>query len=143
MSGPAVVVGYLFVAPSVLGVILGIILMIVSGGATASAASTAHEEVSTSLRSQGIEETVIVAVLAGEQVDEGTLGTYEQRAAVSSAKSRLAGAEVGAGAAAALSFGFALFMIVGSFVGGLIGYLLTMKKKILQCTSCEAVVQAS
>jgi hypothetical protein len=33
--------------------------------------------------------------------------------------------------------------IVGSFVGGLLGWILIMKKTVLQCTNCQAVVNAS
>lgn len=41
--------------------------------------------------------------------------------------------------AATVMFSIALAL----FVSGLLGYLLTMKKWILQCTYCSAVVQAS
>ena len=85
LSGPAVVVGYIFMFPAVLGVVLGLSLLLSVGDSTG------------------------------------------------------AGGEMGP----ALAVGLLLFLIVGSFVGGLVGYLLTMKKKILQCTTCEAVVQAS
>jgi len=37
----------------------------------------------------------------------------------------------------------AIIMGVTSFVGGLLGWLLVMKKRILQCTFCGAVVNAS
>jgi hypothetical protein len=39
--------------------------------------------------------------------------------------------------------GFFLFLIVISFVGGVFGWLLIMKKKVLRCTHCGAVVTAS
>lgn len=45
--------------------------------------------------------------------------------------------------AATLGSGFFLFFLVLSFVGGVFGWLLIMKKKILQCTHCGAVVAAS
>jgi hypothetical protein len=37
----------------------------------------------------------------------------------------------------------AIVMGITSFVGGLLGWLLVMKKRILQCTLCGAVVNAS
>ena len=39
--------------------------------------------------------------------------------------------------------GFALLFGIGSFIGGLLGWLLVMKKNILQCHQCGAVVNAS
>jgi hypothetical protein len=38
---------------------------------------------------------------------------------------------------------FALFWLVAFFVSGLIGWLLVMKKRVLQCRFCGAVVNAS
>ena len=45
--------------------------------------------------------------------------------------------------ATTLGSGFFLFFLVLSFVGGVFGWLLIMKKKVLQCTHCGAVVAAS
>ena len=39
--------------------------------------------------------------------------------------------------------GVALFFGVASFVSGLIGWLLVMKKQVLECNACQAVVNAS
>lgn len=39
--------------------------------------------------------------------------------------------------------GLALIVAISSFVGGLLGWLLVMKKKVLQCSVCGAVVNAS
>jgi hypothetical protein len=39
--------------------------------------------------------------------------------------------------------GFAVVMGIASFVGGLLGWLLVMRKKVLQCSVCSAVVNAS
>lgn len=143
MSGPAVFVGYLFLIPSALGIITGMALFVSSIVVPSSTTTAAREDATATLRSKGVSEDVIADVLAGKPVKAQALSTYDQQFAVSTAESRLAGANTGAGAAAAIGAGFALFLTFCSFVGGLIGYLLTMKKKILQCTTCEAVVQAS
>ena len=42
-----------------------------------------------------------------------------------------------------LRSGFAVALGIGSFVGGLLGWLLVMKKRVLQCDVCGAVVNAS
>jgi len=39
--------------------------------------------------------------------------------------------------------GFAVAMGIASFVGGLLGWLLVMRKSVLQCSVCSAVVNAS
>lgn len=39
--------------------------------------------------------------------------------------------------------GFGLFLALGAFVSGLFGWILVMKKKILKCESCGAVVNAA
>jgi hypothetical protein len=142
MSGPAVVVGYLFMIPSCLGMLIGILFLVIGGGATASADESARNRIVAELQSAGVDAAVIEDVMAQRYVDKESL-SFEQKMAVSSAEGSLVGSKIGQGAAAGLAFGFSLFMIVGSFIGGLLGYLLTMKKKVLQCGSCEAVVQAS
>ena len=45
--------------------------------------------------------------------------------------------------ATTLGSGFFLFFLVVSFIGGIFGWLLIMKKKVLQCTHCGAVIAAS
>ncbi len=45
--------------------------------------------------------------------------------------------------ATTIGSGFFLFLLVVSFVGGVFGWLLVMKKKVLQCSHCGAVVAAS
>lgn len=42
-----------------------------------------------------------------------------------------------------IATGMAFFFAVCAFVGGLLGWLLIMKKKVLVCTNCSAVVPAS
>jgi hypothetical protein len=44
---------------------------------------------------------------------------------------------------AGLAFGWAIFAIIGTFMSGVVGWLLIMKKKILQCGECGAVTPAS
>ena len=47
------------------------------------------------------------------------------------------------GPGAALSEAFAIVLGITSFVGGLLGWLLVMKKRVLQCSVCRATVSAS
>jgi hypothetical protein len=50
---------------------------------------------------------------------------------------------VGLGAFHAIGSGLAIFWAIASFVGGLLGWLLVMRKRVLQCDVCGAVVNAS
>jgi hypothetical protein len=48
-----------------------------------------------------------------------------------------------ANVARVLGGGFAVVLGISSFVGGLLGWLLVMRKRVLQCNVCGAVVNAS
>ena len=76
---------------------------------------------------------------------ELTVGKYTEEQVTAIHEERINYGAVAAGSA--VGGGFAVILsiigIVASFVGGLLGWLLIMKKKVLQCTSCQAVVNAS
>lgn len=84
MSGPVVLIGYVLLIPSILGVLISAV-------------------------------------------------TFFQ---ISSASSQ-------ASAGAGLAGGFSIFIGLAFFVSGLLGWLLIMKKQILQCNVCGAVVNAA
>ena len=69
--------------------------------------------------------------------------TSQQRSAVHDAQLSASAQKVGAGAATVVAGGFSLFVIVMSFLGGLLGWLLVMRKRVLQCVRCGAIVPAS
>ena len=62
---------------------------------------------------------------------------------VNSAVSSVSAIQSGVVAGAVVAGGFAIFLAVAFFAGGLLGWLLVMKKKVLYCTNCSAVVPAS
>jgi hypothetical protein len=90
MSGPVVAIGYIFLIPSILGILFSAIMLF-------TAASSPH------------------------------------------AANNVALADTATGIAG----GVAIFFGIASFVGGLIGWLLVMKKQVLECNTCKAVVNAS
>jgi DNA-directed RNA polymerase subunit RPC12/RpoP len=59
------------------------------------------------------------------------------------ATARVVGASGAPTGAAAVAGGFIMFFVVAFFVSGLLGWLLVMKKKVLRCSHCSAVVPAS
>lgn len=88
MSGPVVAIGFIFLIPSIIGIIFSAVMFF--------------------------------GVIAGGNAAD----SFSQTA-------------VGIGAGMAVLFGIA------SSVGGLVGWLLVMKKSVLQCSFCGAVVNAS
>jgi hypothetical protein len=86
MSGPVVAIGYIFLIPSILGIMCSLFMFF-----RAASLSTA----------------------TSDNMATGIVGS------------------------------FAIFFGIASFVGGLIGWLLVMKKQVLECNTCQAVVNAS
>jgi hypothetical protein len=143
LSWPVVAIGYVFVVPSLLGMLFGCLLLVVGRVEASSASEATRERLTLDLRNAGLTEPVISDVVNGNEVDTDALPTYDQQFAVLEAQESLVATNAGGGVGALMSFGVAIVMFIGSFVGGLLGYLLIMKKRILQCSNCEAVVQAS
>ena len=145
MSVPVVVIGYILLIPCVLGMLLGGMLLLGSGSAGTAASAAADKEARTRLEAQAIPEPIIQKVTAFKPItadDRSTL-TQEQKSAVDEAKLSLSARKVGAGAGVVISGSLSIFLIIACFVGGLLGWLLVMKKKVLQCNQCSATVAAS
>lgn len=100
MSGPVVVIGYILILPSILGILISVFIF-------------------------------LAALAAG--------GSTAANAAASANASSAAGVAVGT----AIGGGIALFLGLASLVGGLLGWLLIMKKRVLECNVCSATVSAS
>jgi hypothetical protein len=144
MSGPVVVIGFILLIPSVLGVLFGILTLV---GILAAHPQTPSIDLQTRTRleAQQVPEPVITQVAANKQIDDEQLAalTPQQRTAVRDAQSSVSAHTAGTDAGAVVAGGLSLFVIVMSFVGGLLGWLLIMRKRVLQCTRCGAVVPAS
>jgi hypothetical protein len=145
MSGPVVVIGFILLIPSVLGMLFGILMLVLTAATTSQISPTIEKEVRSQLVAQRVPEPVIVKVVASKPVDDSELQTLtsQQVSAVHQAEISASGGKLGAGAGAALVGGFSIFVIVASFVEGVFGWLLIMRKRVLQCSRCGAVVPAS
>jgi hypothetical protein len=145
MSGPAVVIGYILLIPSLLGMLIGFLVLLGTCTASTKVSATIEKEARTSLEAQKLPESIITEVIAGQTPSEAELAalTPAQRSAVDSVKLSLSASKVGAGAGTVVAGGVSLVIIITSFVGGLLGWLLVMKKTVLRCTHCQAVVAAS
>ena len=97
------------------------------------------------LRQAGVAEPIVQNVITSQQLtaeDNATL-TLAQTEAVDKAVSSVTAVQTAAGAATVIGGGIGIFLAVILFIGGLLGWLLVMKKKVLYCTNCSAVVPAA
>jgi len=145
MSGPVVVIGFILLIPSILGILFGVLMLVATGAASSQTSSSGEREIRARLVSLRVPDPIITEVVTGKSVSDAELVplTYQQRAAVHDAQLSVSAQKLGAGAATVIAGGFSVFVIVASFVGGLLGWLLIMRKRVLQCARCGAVVPAS
>jgi DNA-directed RNA polymerase subunit RPC12/RpoP len=145
MSGPVVAIGFILLIPSFLGMLCGVIMLVITGVSVHAVSSASDYEIRTNLVALQIPDSIVTNVVAGRTVSEDQLAllTAEQRTKVQDAQSSIAALKVGAGVGGFALGGFSVFIIIVSFVGGLLGWLLVMRKKVLQCARCGAIVPAS
>ena len=145
MSGIVVFIGYVLLIPSLLGLAFSALLMVSTGQAGGEVSGVMKETTRSTLEDAQVPEDIIVKVLDFDgltDADRQNL-TSRQRSAVTGAELGLAVGTVGAGAGVAVAGALAVVLGVVSLVGGLLGWLLTMRKKVLQCDDCGAVLAAS
>jgi len=145
MSGPVVAIGYILLIPSILGMLFGLLMIFATGSAVSETSTGIKQEVREQLMAADIPGEISEKVITRQALteEENAMLTEEQSRALADAELTYSASQVGVGAGTAIAGGFSAFMVISSFVGGLIGWLLIMKKKVLQCTSCNAIVAAS
>jgi len=145
MSGMVVFIGYVFLIPSLLGLAFSALLIVSTGRAGGEVSAIMEEPTRSTLEDAQVPEDIIVKVLDFDGLTDAEREslTSRQRSAVTAAQLGLAAGTVGAGAGVAVAGAIAVALGVASLVGGLLGWLLTMRKKVLQCDNCGAVVPAS
>ena len=145
MSTPVVVIGWLLLVPSFLGMLFGILGLFATGSASTVTSASIDKEVRTHLEAASVPAAIIDRIIDGRTItEEEKRGLTEpQRSAISAATLSRAASKVGAGAGTAVVGGLSIGVIVMSFIGGLLGWLLVMKKKVLKCPLCSAVVPPS
>lgn len=145
MSVVVVVIGYIILIPSIFGILSGVFGVVMSGIAASEVVDASETAADSALRAVNVPEAVITKVVALDSLAASdTVGlTSVQRAAVRSERFGLSTEMVGMAVAGTITGGLFVFMAITSLVGGLLGWLLVMKKKVLQCDNCDAVVAAS
>jgi len=145
LSGPAVFIGYIFLIPSFLGMIIGIAIMLLIIFGTIGTSGAFEDVARTRMTDAGISETIISEVINSHEISDTERDelTDDQKAVLDdSIQSVILGPRISQ-ASGIMGVGFSIFIIIASIVGGLIGWLLTMKKTILKCKQCGAVINAS
>ena len=145
LSGPVVVIGYILLIPSVLGIILNLVLVVLGVVGFAGTVALIPEAERQVLVDAGIPELIIEKLMSGEQLsdDESASLTSDQQQAVQAVQVVAASSVGGACCGAGILGGGAIVGAVICFVSGLLGWLLIMKKKVLQCAACQAIVPIS
>jgi hypothetical protein len=145
MSGIVVLIGYIILIPSLLGIAVATMGVVATGAATGKVADSLEREAQAKLRAAAVPPAIAQQVVSHRVVPQADLDqlTEPQRQAVEQVKLELTAGAAGAGAGAVLAGGASIVFGVFSLVGGLLGWLLVMKKAVLQCNACGAVVAAS
>ena len=145
MSTPVVIIGYILLVPSILGIITGIVAFILTSTSVADVTSALNQTSSQILTNAGVPKDIIDTVNSGTTLSPDQLAklTPQQKQAVDSATIGKSAVCCGLGIVASLAGFGALGAALISFIGGLLGWILIMKKRVLQCHKCGAVVAAS
>ncbi|MEX1025577.1 MAG: hypothetical protein WD226_10935, partial [Planctomycetota bacterium] len=148
--------------PSLFGIMGSVVGagMSVVGAATGTAAvaglegtrqTRMEEQLGASFDAAGLPRSYLVSLSGAEGLTpaERSALSAEQLELITQAELTIAGDKIGAagGGAAAVGMGLGVLFFgacgVAFLTSGLLGWLLVMKKKVLQCSSCNAVVAAS
>lgn len=145
LSGPAVVIGYLLLIPSIIGILAGIGGVISASSVGSGIGDAFKNEHRARLLEAGIPIDIAEKAIEDRPLSETdrSVLTGVQIATIDGTARQIKGGQAGAGVASFAIGGIALGVAVASLIGGLIGWLLVMKKRVLKCSYCGAVVSAS
>lgn len=143
-STPIVIIGWLFLLPSLLGVGCGACGLVTTGSASSQTSAQIDADYRSRLEKiEGLSSEKVEEIMAMTVVDEAALQAKgltkaQARQADLAHSSKIAG---GAGAAigGGLMAGGSIFVMVASFVGGLLGWILILRKKVIACSHCNGV----
>lgn len=147
MSRPVVVIGFLLLLPSLAGILLCIGTLLGSWTMAASGTTTNFSTYRSELRAVGISDDQIDRwSRSGEpKAEELDRLPDRQRAAVVATSMKVAASRMADSArktGALVPTAVLPLLAIGSFVSGLLGWLLIMRHNVLRCSSCDAVYPA-
>ena len=150
LSTPAVVIGFILLIPSVFGMFISGISLVIVLATGAEKMGQARANAMLQMRGDELPQTVIDAVLDGREPEVNQWIAHAEQQGVPQAKlagirdaqSMLHSGSIKSSVGMLLSSGLTIAIGVASFVGGLLGWLLVMKRRVLQCSVCGATVNA-
>lgn len=145
LSGPVVVIGWLLLVPSFVGMTFGLVCLaiaLMTAGETTKVVKRLSVE---RLQAANIPDEIIEALVNRKEIspEQKEMLSENQRRIVDSQNPSINAMQFGTGFGVAISGGIALAIFLSSFVSGLIGWLLVMRKRVLVCGFCCAVWPAS
>ena len=148
MSMPAVVLGFIFLGLAALALLIGAVGFLATGKATADSVTSIESKTRARLRMAAVPEPVVVDVVdvvAGRAPSAAQLASLSgrQRAEVQDARTALMSSTLGSGGGALIAGGISFAFLMLGLVGGVIGGLLVMKKRVLECSACQASIAAA
>jgi hypothetical protein len=154
MSGPAVVIGYILLIPSLAAIAFCALFFIVLLFQPSQRYISARQAAIYEMRENSVPEEVITQVLAHPLRDPADYILDPGIPMVQYSWVKDATEKIRSGSplplqegndalvGRRLGEGFFIMLGIGAFVGGLLGWLLVMKKRVLLCSFCNAVVDA-
>jgi hypothetical protein len=144
LSGPVIVIGFLFFLPALLGIAVGGFGLAFTAHTTQGVGTVVQQRIRTDLEDKHIPNQIIIRVIEERTLTDDDLSSLsgEQRALVKSTEAGLMGARIGMAGAGFLSGGIFGGIFLAGLAFGLLGLLLTMRKSVLKCGSCGLVENA-
>ncbi len=144
-SLPVVIIGYIFLVPCLLGVFSAGRTLFGSAAVTLDIPEQTKNRITAELRTVDLSDDIIAQIFDYHLIELSDLGQLneKQQAAVNRAEAAVALILQGKMLASTFSVAGIFFFMIISFIGGIIGWLLVMKKKLLQCSICGACIERS
>ena len=145
MSGPVVVMGYLFIVLALLCAIGGTFGLVDSSAVAAELPGRLAARSKSTLRSIAVPAPTIEKVVSGEELsasDRSAL-SEQQHEAIDLARRLNSLTGISEGLRILLVAGLSILCLAAAFEACLVGCLLVMEKRVLQCLTCGAVTPAS
>ena len=145
LSGPSIVIGYILLIPSIIGMLVSFLMFIGTGIAATDAKKSLENRNKTTLEQARVPSQIVQKVIGLETVEQSELASLssEQRRAVTHAQASMSGGTAGTAIGGVFAGGVSVCTGVAFFIFGLLGWLLVMRKWVLQCDQCGATVAAS
>ena len=145
LGAVGVVFGILIGLASALGLLGGVVGFVTFDDHSEEILAEIDELVRPGLEEAGIPESMIQAIKDSDVLPdvETRQLTTDQRTAITSARLGLCSYQLRIGAEGVFALGMCTVLLLVSPVGVLVTFLLTLRKKVLQCRNCDTVVPAS